>query len=529
MTMADLPQEKVDAIVVGSGAAGSAVAARLAQGGKQVVILEAGPARERTSLVSSTLWARRLKWHAEPVLEDGQNPVGHAFNASNGVGGAALHHYAVWPRFHEEDFEMRSRYDRGLDWPIQYGDLAPHYDAVQMEAGIAGDAAEERWRPPGADYPMPPVPLFEQGAAIARGFTALDMHVAPLPLAITTEPYNGRPTCLWDGWCDAGCPIGALANPLTLHLPAALESGAQLVTDTPVTRVLTDESGAFATGVEVRTPSGDTHTVMADVVVLAAFAVQNPRLLLASATARHPDGLGNSHDMLGRYVTTHAAGLVYGLFDEDTLPYKGAFGGQLVNQDSYPKLTHEASGAFGSYQWMIAQAVKPNDLLGIATTRPDLYGAPLYDFMRLATRRFAGMTAVVEDLPVRDNRITLADEKDANGVPLARATHTTAEASNALWRACLEEGKRVFNAAGATDVWTGPQGTMHIMGGTIMGDDPTTSVTNSYGQLHDVQNLIVAGPGLFPTSAGVNPTYTVHALAARSSQHLLENWGSITA
>ncbi len=157
-------------------------------------------------------------------------------------------------------------------------------------------------------------------------------------------------------------------------------------------------------------PDGAKGVLNAKVVVLAAFAVQNPRLLLASATDKHPQGLGNSSGLLGRYIMTHAAGLVYGLFDEETRPYMGAFGGQLVNQDSYPKKTHGSSGALGSYQWMIAQAVKPNDLLGISTARADLFGPALHEFMRRAAHGFAGMTSVVEDLPVADNRVTLTDK-----------------------------------------------------------------------------------------------------------------------
>jgi choline dehydrogenase-like flavoprotein len=207
----------------------------------------------------------------------------------------------------------------------------------------------------------------------------------------------------------------------------------------------------------------------------------------------------------------------------------GAFGGQLLNQDGYGKTTHQRMGAFGSYQWMIAQAVKPNDLLGISTTRADLFGAPLHDFMRRASRGFAGMTAVVEDLPVADNRVTMAAEKDRHGVPLARVVHTRDAASEALWRASLEEGRAVISAAGAREVWTGAQGSMHIMGGTVMGANRTDSVTNSFGQVHDIPNLVIAGPGLFPTSAGVNPTFTVHALAARSAEHLLAHWNETVA
>jgi len=524
---AGLPHEPVDVVVVGSGAAGSNMAAHLAEGGKRVLILEAGPARGPGHLISSTLYARRVKWTGPPVLDEGKNPVGFVFNSAYGTGGAAMHHYAVWPRMHPEDFDMHSRHGRGLDWPLKYPDLAPYYDKVQQEAGVSGDATREVWRPPGAPYPMPGVPVFPQGTAIARGFTKLGKAVAPLPIAVTSTNYNGRPTCLWDGWCDSGCPIGALANPLTIHLPKATAAGAILVSNAPATRVVTSDDGTRAIGVEVTLDDGSRRTVTAKIVVLAAFAVENPRLLLASATPKHARGLGNSGGLVGRYIMTHAAGLVYGLFDEDTHPYMGAFGGQLVNQDSYPKTTHAKSGAFGSYQWMIAQAVKPNDLLGIATTRPDLFGPALHDFMKRATRGFAGMTSVCEDLPVTDNRVTLTDQHDRYGVPIARITHDTHAESVALWKASLAEGKEVMQAAGAREVWTGPPGSMHIMGGTIMGTASGNSVTNSYGQLHDIPNLVIAGPGLFPTSAGVNPTFTVHALTARSAERMLSNWQQI--
>jgi choline dehydrogenase-like flavoprotein len=515
-----IPDEKVDAVVVGSGAAGSAIAAKLAVGGKKVVILEAGPERNDEDLISSTIWARRLKWGGDPVIEAGDNPVGHVFNAGYGVGGSAMHHYAVWPRLHEEDFRSRSQYDEGADWPVSYDDLRPYYDDVQEECGISGDAEREIWRPPGEPYPMPGVPLFAQGEILGSGFESLGMSTAPLPLAVNSTSYKGRDPCIWDGWCDAGCPIGALANPLTIHLPIALDAGAIIAARSPVTRILTNDSGDYISGVEYATESGEKKTLLADLVVMAAFTIQNPRLLLASTTDQHPNGLANSSGTVGQYVMVHPAALVYGMFEEQTQCYMGAFGGQLVNQDSYVKNTHAASGAFGSYQWMIGQAVKPNDLLGIATTRPDLFGNDLHAFMKNSAQHFASMTGVVEDQPVAENAVTLSDQRDGNGVPLATVTHTTHAKSKALWAAALEEGKAVFEAAGATEVWSGPQAGMHIMGGTVMGDDPQTSVTNSYGQCHDIANLVIAGSGLFPSSGGVNPTFTIHALLA--------NWGSIT-
>jgi choline dehydrogenase-like flavoprotein len=126
-------------------------------------------------------------------------------------------------------------------------------------------------------------------------------------------------------------------------------------------------------------------------------------------------------------------------------------------------------------------------------------------------------------------RVTLAQSKDRHGVPQARVIHSAHPQSQALWQAAVTEGKAIIAAAGAPEVWNNPPGSMHIMGGTIMGTNRNDSVTNTYGQLHDIQNLVIAGPGLFPTSAGVNPTFTVHAVTARSAEHLLSQWSSFTA
>ncbi|MFC7047586.1 GMC family oxidoreductase [Emcibacter nanhaiensis] len=521
-------QEKVDVVIVGSGAAGSLMAAKLAEAGKKVVILEAGPERKLTDLVSSGLNARRLKWAGSPVEQSGSHTVGNGFNSGFGTGGAALHHYAVWPRFHAEDFDMQSRYGKGLDWPVSYDELRPWYDRIQTEVGISGDAEQEVWRPAGDPYPMGPVPTFGQGEVIARGFDKLGRKTAPLPLAINTENYHGREACIWDGWCDAGCPIRALANPQTVYLPRAFAKGAEIRHRATVFHIDTDTKGGKATGVSYYDEQGQENFQPAELVVLAAFAVQTPRLMLMSTSDKHPHGIANKNDMVGRYLMSHAAGLVFGLFDEETQCYLGATGGQLVNQDNYDHKDKRGQG-FGSYQWMIAQATKPNDLLGYGGSNPALFGNKLTDFMKKATRGFATMTACVEDLPVAENRVTLSSSKDGHGLPRAHAHHDMHPDSIALWKDSQVDGTRVFEAAGAGEIWTNnPPGAMHIMGGTIMGEDSATSVTNSFGQTHEVPNLVIAGPGLFPTSGGVNPTFTVHAVTLRSADHIIRNWSSLT-
>lgn len=520
--MATVPAlEKVDVLIVGAGAAGSVVAASAARRGKQVLVLEAGPARQLADLTSSQIWARRLKWSGAPVEEEGNLKIGHNFNAGWGTGGSALHQYAVWPRLHEVDFKVRSTYGRGLDWPLEYADLRPFYDLIQAEVGLSGDASAEKWRPPGEGYPMPPLPVFRQGQAIARGFRERGLSTAPIPLAINSQAFKGRPSCLFDGWCDAGCPIGALANPLVTYLAWARAGGAEIRHHATVGRVLHDASGRRATGVVYFDESGVQREVHASVVVLAAFAVQNARLLLASTSERHPAGLSNRNDLVGRYLLTHPANSVYGLFPGETEPHLGPTGGQLMCHDHYDD-KGALKGGFGSYQWLIANAMKPNDLLGIANTRPDIYGPALDPFMRRAARHLGNMVFVGEDIPRPENRVTLGAGRDRQGIPLARATHDITAETDAMAKHAVAEGLAIFGAAGATETWPGPRFGMHIMGGTVMGEDPAHSVTDSYGRCHELDNLYIAGPGLFPTSGAVNPTFTIHALARRTAEHILD-------
>ena len=368
---------------------------------------------------------------------------------------------------------------------------------------------------------MPPVRTFAQARIIAEGFRRLGMRVGPAPMAVTSTEYRGRPACVYDGWCDAGCPVQALANPLVVHKPAAEAAGAEFRAYANVTRVETD-SGGRAVALHYVGQNGQRHVQPAGLVILAGAAVQNARLLLASAGGRHPEGIGNRSGLVGRYFNMHLLANVHGLFAEETECHLGLSSGGLMSQDGYEKARQ---GPFGSYSWGIAPALKPNDLIGIANTRPDLMGPALHDFLERASRHIGVMNGIVESLPEAQNRVELAPERDRSGMPLARIVHSAPEEAKGLWRHANDEGMRIMRSAGAPEPWTVPVPTFaHLSGGTIMGDDPANSVANSYGQLHDVPNVVVAGAGLFPTIGAVSPTFTVLALADRAAGRMADHW-----
>jgi len=208
--------------------------------------------------------------------------------------------------------------------------------------------------------------------------------------------------------------------------------------------------------------------------------------------------------------------------------YLGATGGQLLCQDVFDKQS-DPNGAFGSRQWEIGLALKPNDMLGIAMARPDIFGSKLHAFMEQGARHMGSMVGVCEDEPMFDNRIELASEKDQFGFPLAKVTYKISDEGMKLWTTAADEGVKLFKAAGATEAWHTPPGGQHIMGGTIMGKDPAKSVLNGNAQAHDVPNLFCAGPGVFPTSSSINSTYTAKAMAMKSARYLVDNWSGLSA
>ncbi len=274
-------REKVDVVIVGAGASGSVFAATLAKAGKKVVVLETGPDWQLSDLISSDFWGRRIKTAGAPFLLEGKNPFGYSYQSGWGVGGAALHYFANFPRLLPNDFKMKSEHNRGLDWPIWVKACAEH--------GI---------------------------------------RLVPACVGMNSTEYKGRAACIYDGWCHVGCPTGALSNPIVTYLGEARSKGAEVRALSTVTRVLTNQQGTKVTGVEYYDAQKQRHVQPASVVVLAAWSAQNPRLLLNSATGKHAKGLANASGLVGKYMMSHFASGTWALFDEDVQNHMGTTGAQ---------------------------------------------------------------------------------------------------------------------------------------------------------------------------------------------------------
>ena len=523
-----MANEKVDAVIVGAGASGSVFAAVLAKAGKKVVVLEQGPDWQLGDLISSDFWRRRIKPAGAPFLLEGKNPVSYGYQGGWGVGGAALHYFANFPRLLPNDFRIKSEHNRAHDWPISYQDVAPYYDKVARDIGVSGDAkAEEIWRPTGDPYPMPPMKTFRNGDIWLKGFEAVGIRMVPAAVGMNSIDYKGRPACIYDGWCHVGCPIGALANPLVTYLADARKANAEVRPWSSVTRVLTNTQGTKVTGVEYYDQKKERQVQEASVVVLAAWAAQNPRLLLNSTTDKHPKGLTNANGLVGKYIMTHFSSGTLAIFDENVENHMGTTGAQYMSYERYGKTAHK--GAFGSTFIVAGTALKTSDLGGFANARLDLFGPELAAFMKRAAHGFSRIGAFGEELPNIENRIELASDKDAFGMPLGRIIHSYDEEVPKLWEANFAEGLAVAKAAGAKEMWSGRGNipTIHLMGGTIMGTSAENSVANSYGQTHEISNLYVAGPGIFATGGASNPTYTIFALSLRGAEQLAANWSTV--
>lgn len=499
--------DEVDLVVVGAGAGGATLAQRMARAGWRVVVLDAGPFwNPDTDWVSDERGSHGLYW-TEPRQIGGSDPVPLGSNNSGrGVGGSMVHYAGYTPRFHPSDFRTDTLDGVGADWPIDYTDLKPFYEQIEAELPVAGQ--DWPWGDPHT-YPHTAHPVSGNGLVGLRGAHALGIDMRVGPVAIPNGRFGNRPHCIYRGFCIQGCKVNAKASPLITHVPDALAHGAEIRPDSHVTRVLIDDRTNRATGVEYL-HDGVAHRQRAAAVAVAGYSIETPRLLLLSATDAHPDGLGNDHDHLGRHLMVQGAPQTSGRFDAEIRMYKGP--PPEVSTETF----YETDPTKPYKRGFSIQTVSPLPITWAEhVTAQGHWGNTLREYMRDYVH-WATLGALCELLARPDNRVTLADETDRHGLPVAHFAYSQCDNDRQLIAAATSVMEDLLRAAGASEVMTINR-YAHLVGGARMARRPEDGVIDAEHRVFGVDRLYVVDGSTLPTQGSANPALTIMALAARAA------------
>jgi len=532
--------ETVDFAVVGTGAAGGVIARELSTAGFSVLAFEQGPRLSPADFEHDEL---KYFFLNGLTLDPAVSPQSFRKTASEVakvpagpspalyarlVGGSSNHFTANYWRFHEVDFRERSVLGAipgtgFADWPISYQELEPYYTKVEWEVGVSGLAHASPFDPPRSKpYPMPPMPVKSSGVLFEQGARKLGLHPFPAPLAVASQPFRGRPACVHCGFCMGfGCEARAKSSALYTMIPEAEATGnCEVRTASFVFRIATDSAGR-ATGVNYFDLDKREHFQKARAVVVSANGAETPRLLLNSASSRHPQGLANSSGLVGKYLMFNQGASAHAMFEHELNEYKSVQVTRLLH-DFYevdPKRGFYGGGG-------IDARINPQPALWAMSEGGDLprWGAALKTRIEGFSRSMvaAGHST---SLAVATNSVSIDPKlKDAWGVPALRVTYQDHPDDLKFARWLQERQVEIMQAAGARHVWRDDvaevETAVHLLGTARMGDDAATSVIDKYHRAHDVPNLFVCDGSSFVTSGRGQPTMTIQALAFRAADHI---------
>ena len=504
--------DPVDAVVIGTGAGGAPLLARLAAAGLHVVALEAGRGWAPADDFATDERAQTTLFWTDERLSAGTDPVAFGNNNSGiGVGGSTLHYTAYVPRPQPDDFRLWTESGVGVDWPFGYDAIEPYYDELERVLGVSGPPTYP-WGPPRrSGYPLAPLPLNGAAQLMRRGCDTLGIRTSPAANAALSGSYyqvgvGWRPACTNRGFCQAGCSTGAKASMDVTYIPLAVHHGAEVRTECFVTGFDTDATGRV-TGVIYR-HGGTDHRQRCRAVFLCAGAIETPRLLLLT-------GLANASGQVGRNFMAHTGLQLWGQFDDMVRPSKGIPGG-LISEDTHRPADADFAGGY----LLQSIGVMPVTYASQVARGRGLWGRALTEHMR-DYNHVAGINILGECLPRPENYLELSDERDDRGLLKPRVHFSYGENERRLTAHAERVMRAIWHAAGAHDVWAYPR-SAHTIGTCRMGTDPADAVVDPDGRAFDVPNLYVSDNSTFPSALSANPALTIMAVALRTADRFLE-------
>jgi choline dehydrogenase-like flavoprotein len=546
-------QAPYDVCIIGSGAGGGMAAYALTRAGARVVMLEAGPAWYASK--NSQMLTR--PFGEFDACDGGWEIDGEPYTRASGtkfdwwrgrmLGGRTNHWGRISLRFGPEDFRGKTRDGLGDDWPIGYEDLAPFYDQVDDLIGVFGSKEGIHNEPDGKFQPPPKPRCYE--LLVKKASDNLKITCIPARLSIITQPKPGRQACHYCGQCNRGCQVKAnFSSPDVLIAPALATGRLTLLTNSMAREVTIGPDG-LATGVQyIDKESGEDRHVAAKIVVLAASAFESARLLLNSKSSMFPQGLANSSGVVGKYITDTTGSDVSGFIPAmvDHVPHnEDGVGGMhlympwwLDNKKlDFPRGYHIEIGG-GRRMPGAGFLGNIHSFTGVEASGTPIsfggYGKNLKRDYRRVYGSTVGFSGRGEQVPNKDCYLEIDPRTvDKWGIPVLRFHFKwgdyeikQAKHMQETFRAIIQEmgGTPLSAMPGeASNYGLEPGGRIiHELGVTRMGNDPSTSVLNKNCQAHDVKNVFVADGGPFVSQADKNCTWTILALAMRTSQFIAD-------